>query len=373
MSNEINQINSIEEAQAMIASEEEKKQSIYQEIGRLYFVRHSADCEADFKPFIDELVASSGKIAEYDQRILALKSQPTCPDCGKPYGLNQLFCTGCGKSLKQEPVVEAPAVEEPVIEAPIESAPVCIQCGATLKEGSLFCTACGARQEQPEVEEPAVEEPAEAPAESAPVCIQCGATLKEGSLFCTACGARQEQPEVEEPAIEEPVVDEPAEAPAESAPVCIQCGATLKEGSLFCTACGARQEQPAVEEPAIEEPVKDTVTCLRCGSEMSSQMRFCTVCGNELAPKEPEIPAPTVEPERPREVIAAPAPEIICPQCGRISAPGMRFCVGCGYQLAEESASAPVQDYGVRRCSNCGHISSNPDMPFCTECGMLLH
>ena len=142
---------------------------------------------------------------------------------------------------------------------------------------------------------------------------------------------------------------------------------------MFCTACGARQEQPEVEEPAIEEPVKDTVTCLRCGSEMSSQMRFCTVCGNELAPKEPEIPAPPVEPERPREVIAAPAPEIICPQCGRISAPGMRFCVNCGYQLAEESASAPVQDYGVRRCSNCGHISSNPDMPFCTECGMLLH
>ena len=102
-------------------------------------------------------------------------------------------------------------------------------------------------------------------------------------------------------------------------------------------------------------------------------MRFCTVCGNEFAPKEPEIPATIVEPERPREVIAAPAPEIICPQCGRISAPGMRFCVGCGYQLAEESASAPVQDYGVRRCSNCGHISSNPDMPFCTECGMLLH
>ena len=102
-------------------------------------------------------------------------------------------------------------------------------------------------------------------------------------------------------------------------------------------------------------------------------MRFCTVCGNELAPHEPEIPAPPVEPERPREVIAAPAPEIICPQCGRISAPGMRFCVSCGYQLAEESASAPVQDYGVRRCSNCGHISSNPDMPFCTECGMLLH
>ncbi len=333
MSNEINQINSIEEAQAMIASEEEKKQSIYQEIGRLYFVRHSADCEADFKPFIDELVASSGKIAEYDQRILALKSQPTCPDCGKPYGLNQLFCTGCGKSLKPEPVVEAPEIEAPVIEAPVESAPVC---------------------------------------------IQCGATLKEGSLFCTACGARQEQPEVEEPAIEEPIVEEPEEAPAESAPVCIQCGATLKEGSLFCTACGARQEQPEVEEPAIEEPVveepvKDTVICSKCGSEMSCQMRFCTVCGNELAPKEPEIPAPTVEPERPREVIAAPAPEIICPQCGRISAPGMRFCVNCGYQLAEESASAPVQDYGVRRCSNCGHISSNPDMPFCTECGMLLH
>ena len=278
MSNEINQINSIEEAQAMIASEEEKKQSIYQEIGRLYFVRHSADCEADFKPFIDELVASSGKIAEYDQRILALKSQPTCPDCGKPYGLNQLFCTGCGKSLKPEPVVEAPEIE-----APVESAPVCIQCGATLKEGSLFCTACGARQEQPAVEE------------------------------------------------------------------------------------------PAIEEPVVEEPVKDTVTCSKCGSEMSCQMRFCTVCGNELAPKEPEIPAPTVEPEGPREVIAAPAPEIICPQCGRISAPGMRFCVNCGYQLAEESASAPVQDYGVRRCSNCGHISSNPDMPFCTECGMLLH
>ena len=68
MSNELN-IHSIEEAEELIAQAEAKKQEVYTEIGKQYFLRHSADCEPDFKPYID-----AGRLLRRDRR-----AEPTDP------------------------------------------------------------------------------------------------------------------------------------------------------------------------------------------------------------------------------------------------------------------------------------------------------
>ena len=254
---EIKDINNIGEAEAVIAEEEERIHAAYHEIGKLYYSLHSADCEPQFKPYIDALTDAAARIEEANARILSLKGIKTCP--------------------------------------------------------------------------------------------RCGAAVKEESIFCTSCGTR------------------------------------LK----------------TVPEPAF--PEKETVTCDRCGSEMRRDMRFCTVCGNPLVEKapptpdyqptkvydtepmeepvieavkepEPEIePVAMPEPEPEKNPYAAPAPSTICPMCGRVSAPGAKFCVGCGTRIADQPAPAPEQEAPVRRCQNCGHISANPSLPFCTECGSRLN
>lgn len=169
---------------------------------------------------------------------------------------------------------------------------------------------------------------------------------------------------------------------------CPKCGNAVKEESIFCTACGTRLK--AAPEPAA--PEKDTVACTRCGSEMRKDMRFCTVCGNPLFekaeptpdyqptkvydtdPGEPEIETVAeTEPEPEKNPDAAPEPSSICPMCGRVSAPGAKFCVGCGTRIADQPEPAPEQETPVRRCRNCGHISANPSLPFCTECGSRLN
>ncbi|MBR1534952.1 MAG: zinc ribbon domain-containing protein [Ruminococcus sp.] len=284
MSNELN-IHSIEEAEELIAQAEAKKQEVYTEIGKQYFLRHSADCEPDFKPYIDELVACSGEIAELNRQILAMKSGPSCPVCGAAVKEDSLFCTGCGARLKEEPAVEEPAPEPDVV--------ICSRCGSQMKPGMRFCTACG----NP------LDAPAPAPAED---------MTKEY--------------------IPEPV--------AEPAPV-------------------------AEPEPNVEpEPIAEPEPVIEPIAEPQPY----------IAPEPVAEPEPyyVPEPVQPNTYVA-PEPSNICPRCGAVSAPGMNFCVNCGNPLTEDIAPAPVQDYGVRRCPNCGNICANPEMAFCTECGTRLN
>ncbi len=255
MSNEINQINNIGEIEAIIAEKEEKMQSAYAEIGKRYFIRHSADAEEELVPLVDELVADSAVIEECKQRIEAIQNAPTCPNCGAAVHEDSVFCTACGNRLKE---AETPAPESGVS--------VCARCGSEVKPGTRFCTVCGN-----------------------PLETQPGEEIPQ---------TRRYEPE--------PV--------AEPAPVV--------------------EEEPA---PAVAE--------------------------------EPES-----KPEPAEDPYAVPAASVICPMCGKISAAGVRFCVGCGTRLAEDKPDpAPaVQDYGVRRCPNCGHVSANASMMFCTQCGTRL-
>lgn len=120
-------------------------------------------------------------------------------------------------------VVETP-VDEPVVKMPAfqtasdlqgeaeemsqNTGKTCAGCGAALEEDAMFCTTCGKAVKEPEQkEEPAVEaEPEketvteeetetekEAVAEEAApksFCTNCGAKLGEGLAFCTECGTK---------------------------------------------------------------------------------------------------------------------------------------------------------------------------------------
>lgn len=51
--------------------------------------------------------------------------------------------------------------------------------------------------------------------------------------------------------------------------------------------------------------------------------------------------------------------------CGKINAPGARFCKACGKKLGAEQQAAAVQE---RRCPNCGAVMEQ-GARFCCECG----
>ncbi len=81
------------------------------------------------------------------------------------------------------------------------------------------------------------------------------------------------------------------------------------------------------------------IKCAKCGKENQDHYKFCLGCGSELpkdAPKqfqaEEAKPAPAPAPEPP-PVLAPPAADPACPQCGHENPDGNRFCAACGYKL----------------------------------------
>ena len=211
----------------------------------------------------------------------------TCPSCGTQNAVGTRFCQTCGRDMEAAPdVLEPPPVAGPISGEP--GGPVCPACGKVNQEGNRFCMECGTTLP---AAAPAAETPPEEPA--GPLCPSCGAANKEGDRFCMGCGAPLSVPEPSgkpEP-VEEPAVEAPAPEPAEPAPA----------------------EEPAAEEPA---PAGDAAPVAQTPSP-------------EETPSAEEKPNP--EPEEAPEA-TAPAP-LICPACGTVNRPGVKFCGECGARL----------------------------------------
>ncbi len=91
--------------------------------------------------------------------------------------------------------------------------------------------------------------------------------------------------------------------------------------------------------------------CPSCGTVNQPGIKFCQECGTKL-----ETPPP------------APA-GIVCPSCGTENAPGTKFCQECGSKLEipapePEAAAEPVP----RLCPECGAEVAD-GMKFCSQCG----
>lgn len=248
-----------------IKDEETKIDSIYQAIGKLYYEKHSLDCEGDFLGLVNEIKNSCQKIADYNNQIISLNNMTICPNCANLVAKGTSFCTKCGTRL--EPVV-----------IPDNSQPICKKCGAILNEGMAFCSSCGAKAEIASVQN----------VENEKICVNCGAVLKENSKFCVKCGMKIENtPPVIEPVapVVEPAVEpiQPAEAVKTEENndftiknVCENCGAVLMEGALFCIKCGTKVGETNVQA----QPQKRY--CTTCGKELSDTARFCTGCGAKI-------------------------------------------------------------------------------------------
>lgn len=197
-----------------------------------------------------------------------------CQDCGTPNPEGTKFCQNCGVELE----LPAPA-------APVEVA-TCPACGTQNPVGTRFCQECGVDMTAPAGEEAA---PAEAPPADGLICSSCGVTNKDGNRFCMECGATLPAPE---PPVEPAPVEEPAEAPPEE---------VVEEESV-----PDGDTEPAEETPLPEEPAEET---------------------------EAPAPAPEPEPEEAPEPAASAPP--ICPACGTINRPGVKFCGECGARMED--------------------------------------
>lgn len=159
---------------SMISNEEKHINSLYAEIGKVYFAQHAEDCEPMFSDLVSAVREANAKIREYTQKVQELKGYVPCPNCGSNVPGDAQFCVSCGFKMAMQTAQNTTDC----------NARLCQNCGAPLGENMAFCTKCGTKvSEEAPVEAPAVAEPEN-------VCPQCGAQVAPGGAFCTACGAK---------------------------------------------------------------------------------------------------------------------------------------------------------------------------------------
>lgn len=117
---------------------------------------------------------------------------------------------------------------------------------------------------------------------------------------------------------------------------CIQCGAALKDSAKFCKSCGAVvvAENAPIEQPAQFPP--------------------------------PPMPFPSPPAEGP---VPGTASGPRCPSCGRILAPGKKFCAGCGNAVG----AAPIPPVPMPRTRTQRPPSPMPPQPGFAQAAAQSH
>ena len=87
---------------SMISDEEKKIQSLFGEIGELYFNEHSEAPDEIFSQFIQDIKSSKEKIEEYKHCLEDLKGITPCPKCGAAIPQGSSFCATCGTRINPD-------------------------------------------------------------------------------------------------------------------------------------------------------------------------------------------------------------------------------------------------------------------------------
>lgn len=194
---ETNSLNNI------IKSEQNKIDTNFKMIGKLYFEKFGDNPYEEFADPISSIKDSLEKIRETQEEITKIRNRTRCPNCSEPFKPDAVFCSKCGTRLKEGP--------------PVPQEKICLNCGSKLGEDDIFCDNCGTRygevpleEEQTLTEEVASEpkdnrgqaaeettaeeiQESEAPSDTtAPekkICPSCGAEADESiAKFCNQCG-----------------------------------------------------------------------------------------------------------------------------------------------------------------------------------------
>lgn len=165
---------------SLISQSENKMNTTYYQIGKLYVSMHGNEGEKEFAGMVAIIEELSQQITAYREQIQDIKGIQHCEKCGAEVPRGVAFCSSCGATM---PKVEKQVNSEGCIRCP--------GCGAMVKKEMRFCTACGQAIDEPAASAVVSEEVLPLPEEVAEkTCPKCGAKLEADSIFCTECGTK---------------------------------------------------------------------------------------------------------------------------------------------------------------------------------------
>lgn len=167
---------------SLISQNENRINTIYYQIGKLYVNIHEFDYEEEFGGMISQVIELEQQISEFRKQIQEIKGIQFCEKCGAEVSRGVAYCSSCGA------VMPRPEKQEYY-----EDCVKCVRCGSWVKKGMRFCTSCGQSMMKFNVAEinNDIEENSFYNEESVErVCPRCGTKQTDDSAFCTECGAR---------------------------------------------------------------------------------------------------------------------------------------------------------------------------------------
>lgn len=122
-----------------ISADEKRIQSLYTNLGVMYFQKYGEDPDPDFIGICQEISHSQERIAFFRHQILEARSQMLCPSCGAVIDKGATFCGYCGYRM-------VPNMNEDN-QTDNESPSLYCTCGALLSPHQKFCAKCGQKVE----------------------------------------------------------------------------------------------------------------------------------------------------------------------------------------------------------------------------------
>ncbi|MCL2222279.1 MAG: zinc ribbon domain-containing protein [Oscillospiraceae bacterium] len=125
---------------SMIGDEQRKIDSLYAQIGKLYYENEEHKSETEIGQHCNIITIAMERIEELQAEINQIKGVVPCPVCGADVPLSSTFCGGCGTKT----------VDDNEIESDVQTGvntKSCQKCGEGVEEDLVFCTSCGNHME----------------------------------------------------------------------------------------------------------------------------------------------------------------------------------------------------------------------------------
>ena len=223
----------ISKRNAQITDCEREIAILYQSIGEKYYQSHKQDAEPEMRPLVQQVSDNLDTIRRLDEEIQMIRNLGKCPYCGREVARDAIFCSYCGKTIKDQGVGAGSDARNDVVER------VCPNCGTALEDEDVFCVKCGTRFEakmngrmayMPQPEQQVSSFPKE---ETVSEKTEITEKSEESVMI------PNDETQVQSAEEERTFIPLDDEAPA----FCWNCGAHLEPGDGFCPSCGSRIEQ----------------------------------------------------------------------------------------------------------------------------------
>lgn len=83
----------------LIKSEEEKIQSLYAILGKLYYENETENLREPYADIVRTVKISMEKVIEYQKKVDSIKTKYICPNCGSAVTSTTQFCKHCGTKI----------------------------------------------------------------------------------------------------------------------------------------------------------------------------------------------------------------------------------------------------------------------------------